>query len=71
MMGPMHTYSPFHWLVGLIGLLAFAIPAVRILNKTGYSGWWIILAFIPLVNVVMFWVFAFARWPIEERAAPR
>ncbi len=69
MMGPVHTYSPFHWLIGLIGVLVFAIPAITILRKTGYSGWWVILSFIPFVNVIMFWVFAFARWPLEERAA--
>ena len=36
---------------------------VRILHRTGFSGWWIILMFVPLVNVIMFWIFAFIRWP--------
>jgi hypothetical protein len=67
----MDAYSPFHWLAGLIGFLIFVIPAVKILQKAGFSGWWVIASFIPLVNVIMFWVFAFARWPIEERATSR
>ena len=67
----MDGYSPFHWLVGLIGFLVFVIPAVKILQKAGFSGWWVIASFIPLVNVIMFWIFAFARWPIEERSAVR
>jgi hypothetical protein len=71
MMEPMNTYSPFQWAVGLVGFLIFVIPAVKILKKAGFSGWWVIASFIPFVNVIMFWVFAFARWPIEDRAAPR
>ena len=67
----MDGYSPFHWLVGLIGFLVFVIPAVKILQKAGFSGWWVIASFIPLVNVIMFWIFAFARWPVEERSAVR
>lgn len=70
-MEPVHAFAPFHWLVGLIGFLAFVIPAVKILQKAGYSGWWVIASFIPMVNVVMFWVFAFTRWPVEERGASR
>jgi hypothetical protein len=69
MMDP--VYSPFHWLVGLVGFLIFVIPAVKIVQKAGFSGWWVILSFIPLLNVIMLWVFAFARWPLEERAASR
>jgi uncharacterized membrane protein YhaH (DUF805 family) len=36
---------------------------VRILKKAGYSGWWSVLMVVPLVNIVMVWVFAFADWP--------
>jgi uncharacterized membrane protein YhaH (DUF805 family) len=39
------------------------IPVVKIVQKAGYSGWWCILLFIPVVNVVFLWIFAFARWP--------
>lgn len=42
---------------------------VRILRRAGYSGWWVILGIIPLVNVVMIWVFAFSTWPATQRAA--
>jgi uncharacterized membrane protein YhaH (DUF805 family) len=36
---------------------------VRILRKAGYSGWWSLLTLIPIVNIVMIWVFAFSDWP--------
>ena len=65
----MGAFSPFHWLVGLIGLLIFIWPSVRILHKAGYSGWWLLIAFIPLGNVIMLWVFAYADWPALRGAA--
>jgi uncharacterized membrane protein YhaH (DUF805 family) len=71
MMGPYDGYGPFHWVIGLIGFLMFAVPAAAILRKAGYSGWWVLVALVPLLNVIMFWVFAFARWPIEERNTVR
>jgi ATP/ADP translocase len=67
-MTPMHADSPLHWFVGLVGFLLFVIPAVKIVRKAGYSGWWVVASLIPFVNVIMFWVFAFARWPLEDRA---
>jgi uncharacterized membrane protein YhaH (DUF805 family) len=36
---------------------------VRILHKAGYSGWWSLLMLIPLLNIAVIWVFAFADWP--------
>lgn len=51
------------------------IPASKILRKAGFSGWWILLYFVPVVNVVALWCLAFARWPALEgrrpAAAPR
>jgi hypothetical protein len=71
MMGPYEAYGPMHWAIGLIGFLIFAVPAAKILRKSGYSGWWVLISLVPLLNIIMFWVFAFARWPLEERNAVR
>ena len=46
----------------LIPLLIFS----RIVKKAGYSGWWALTIIIPLINLVMIWVFAFAEWPVEK-----
>jgi hypothetical protein len=35
----------------------------RAVSKSGISGWWALLGLIPIVNLVMLWVFAFAKWP--------
>ena len=40
---------------------------VRILHRAGYSGWWVLLNFIPIVNIVMIWVFPFQSWPNGDR----
>ena len=55
----------------IIFLVVFVAPAVKILNKAGYSGWWCILSLIPIVNVIFLWVFAYADWPSLRGAPPR
>jgi hypothetical protein len=40
---------------------------VRIVQKAGYSGWNILWYFVPIVGIVMFFVFAFSEWPINRR----
>jgi uncharacterized membrane protein YhaH (DUF805 family) len=53
-----------------LALVVVSIVAwVRILSKAGYSGWWILIAIVPIVNLVMFLVFAFSTWPIEQQLA--
>jgi hypothetical protein len=54
------------WLVMFIGLIW---AHVRIVQKAGYSGWNILWMFVPIANIVMFLIFAFGRWPIEDKVA--
>ena len=56
-----------HWLIVVVFSATYFIPAVRIVQRTGYSGWWVLLTLVPVVNIVMFWVFAFTRWPAVDR----
>ena len=61
--------SIWHWLIVLvIALVIWAVIAIfgRILNRAGYSRWWVLMAFIPVVNLIMLWVFAFADWPVSR-----
>lgn len=55
--------SIFHWLIVVAVLVLYFIPVVKILRKAGYSGWWSLILLIPLVNIIMIYVFAFADWP--------
>jgi hypothetical protein len=52
-------------IVSVVALLNW--PHVRIVRKAGYSGWWATILLIPLVNIVMIWVFAFADWPQVDK----
>ena len=49
----------------LSGLLAYLIilwPIAKIIHRAGFSRLWILIAFVPLLNIIMLWVFAYARW---------
>lgn len=48
-------------LVGAVTLIVWL--NLRILKKAGYSDWWTLTTFIPIVNFIAIWVFAFAKWP--------
>ena len=51
-----------------IVIIVLAIVAyARIIRRTGYSGWWVFSMFVPVLNLVMFVLFAVKEWPIERR----
>ena len=47
-------------------VLLVAIPAARILNRMGLSRRWVILIFIPVVDLVFLWALAYMRWPAVD-----
>jgi hypothetical protein len=49
--------------------MLLAVPIASILHRAGRSRWWTLIAFIPLINLIALWVFAFSRWPAVEGAA--
>ena len=63
----MGGFSLWHWVIVLLILVIVIWLPVRILHKAGYSGWWVLLTLIPVVNIVLLWVFAFADWPRLQR----
>ena len=63
----MGGFSLWHWVIVLLILVIAIWLPVRILHKAGYSGWWVLLTLIPVVNIVLLWVFAFADWPRLQR----
>ena len=46
-------------------LVTVFVPAVKLLRRTGHSAVWCLFAFIPVLNVLAFWVFAFKPWPTD------
>jgi hypothetical protein len=59
----MGGFSLVHLIIVLLVLFVFLFPMATILRKAGYSGWWVLLWFVPLGNLVGLWIFAFADWP--------
>ncbi|TPV99006.1 MAG: hypothetical protein USCAAHI_01557 [Beijerinckiaceae bacterium] len=59
----MGSLSIWQWLIILIYLPVLGYPIVRILNRVGYSPWWVIIAFIPIVNLIGLWALSFVHWP--------
>jgi len=58
----MGTLSVWHWLIVLIWFVGIGVPIARILGRLGFSRWWVIIAFVPLLNLVGLWVLAYAGW---------
>ncbi|WP_193616503.1 hypothetical protein [Goekera deserti] len=48
-----------------IAVIGFSIYAsVRIIRRAGYSGWWVLMGFVPIGNLIMLGFFAFKQWPV-------
>ncbi len=55
--------SGLHLIGFMLFVLLFVFPISKILGRIGFSGWWSLLALVPLVNIIALWVFAFMEWP--------
>jgi len=58
----MGSFSIWHWVVLLLLILPLFFFG-RAVGKAGFSPWWVLLGIVPVVNVIMLWVFAYAKWP--------
>jgi hypothetical protein len=63
----MANFTIWHWLCLFLVLSIYIVPVWRVLSKAGYSGAWSILSFVPILNIVMLWVFAFTTWPRDRK----
>jgi uncharacterized membrane protein YhaH (DUF805 family) len=55
------------WIAFLALMAVTFVVNWRIVAKAGYSGALSLLLLIPLVGWIMMIVFAFSKWPIEQR----
>lgn len=62
----------FTYNIGPLGFLILAtlvvLPFWRIFTKAGYPGLIALLVFIPGINLILLYWFAFADWPVERRS---
>jgi hypothetical protein len=65
----MGMLSIWHWIIVLFVFIVPNIPAYWVFRKAGWNGWLFLLFGLPLVNLILLYVFAFARWPNEALKA--
>jgi len=62
------TFTTVYGVVIIAVLFAITVvPFIRIFQKAGRTGWWAVLMVIPLVNIIVLWIFAFSTWPALDR----
>jgi hypothetical protein len=61
------AFSGIILIIYLFFLVIAIVAWVKIISKAGYSGWWVLIGIVPLVGAVMFLVFAFSKWPVQQR----
>jgi hypothetical protein len=71
---PCSAVPPEYWwlmpiIMPLLAIVLLGVPVASILHRAGHSRWWTLIAFIPLLNLIGLWVFAFTRWPIVDRSS--
>jgi hypothetical protein len=62
----MSTLSIWHWLIIFLVFSIYIVPLWRIISKAGFSGAWSLISFVPVLNLIMLWVFAFSTGPRER-----
>jgi uncharacterized membrane protein YhaH (DUF805 family) len=45
-------------------IVTTAIAIIRVIQRAGFSGWWALIMFVPILNMLALWYFGFGQWPI-------
>jgi hypothetical protein len=59
-------FGPVHWLFFIAVVAVVLYPIGRILSRIGFSPFWSVLVFVPLVNLAALWVLASIDWPEQK-----
>jgi hypothetical protein len=51
----------------IVGLFAASVvisvvALVRIVQRAGYNGWWVLIRFVPVANMLALWYLGFGPW---------
>ena len=55
-----------HGLILLLWAAVIILPFWKIFSNAGFSGWLSLLLLVPVVNLIVLYVIAFARWPARR-----
>ena len=62
--------DPFFLLLPIFVIFCLWL-AYRIIEKAGFDGRWALVLLIPVVNILMIWVFALCKWPLLQDGGER
>ncbi len=65
--GALAAFGVIYAIIVIVALVLGIIINWRIASKAGYSGALSLLMLIPFVNIVIIFIFAFSKWPIEQQ----
>ena len=60
--------GPAGFILGIIMALVVILPFWTIFSKAGYNGALSLLLLIPIINLIIIYVFAFVDWPCLKNA---
>jgi uncharacterized membrane protein YhaH (DUF805 family) len=65
------SFITFPFVLMMVGvfLLVLLVPIVKLLRRTGHHAIWCLLAILPGLNFIAFWIFAFKPWPTDKTSA--
>lgn len=64
----MGSLSIWQWLVILFSALVLMVPACLIARKAGYHWAYGVLYGVPVIGIIVLWVFACSKWPAIRKA---
>ena len=56
--------APYVLIAAVLWYLIFLRPIIRIVQRTGHSGWAALWLFVPGANIVALNALAYGRWPV-------
>lgn len=51
---------------GIAIFVIMLIAYTNVINRAGYSRWWVLIMLVPIANIVMLLVFCFKEWPVQR-----
>jgi hypothetical protein len=56
------------WELAILSALFSIFVFGNIAKKAGFTRWFGLLVLVPLVNILVIWIFAFAKWPAVDES---
>jgi hypothetical protein len=65
------SFITFPFVLMMVGVFLFVllVPIIKLLERTGHHAIWCLLALLPGLNFIAFWIFAFKPWPTDKTSA--